>query len=761
MRRLWAVCLLAAVACDDRPVPTVAVTGEIAVTGAGPGALGGHPIALFSASGGTVHAATTDAMGRFTFARLAAGAYVVQTQLPETAEGLRSAAVEVAATADVALPPLSFVGLGTIAGEVGEAGGGSLAGAQVLAGDRSTPVAAGSDGRFTIEAIPAGPQIVVAFAPGRRAAVSTSVDVTWQGRADVGRIELTTVEGTQLLSGRVSYPGPPGVVPPILVSVDDGKWQTTADATGAFGVPGVPDGVHSLDFYETTPATPGAPVPLHNRLPKVFVASGQTLAMGTSIAPLPTIPLYRGRRIANAQSTITAASPDQRWLLASVGYPAASYLIGVDGTQVPLDGVCGFAASGLVCEERVSFMSQPSKLARLTFVPLVAPHTPVILHDRALWFRKLPGGDRVLVAEPGTLAGKLAFRVVAPGSTAVLLEGETGELYTMALAKSGARFAICDQTKTTLFDTVTGQRLGEHAGGSPLFAGDRAFVSALEGIVELGMPAGTPPLTTAYAAPIEASPNGQMIITSAAGWSGPQSGIVRVSDGKQLLDRFGTAHVTWSADGTKAWAMVDRFNTMSPGPGELIELDLQSGAVRTVLPTVQWGFSHPRHPTIWFCNDSTKELVIDAVSGAQLPLVDGNAWWTSVLARYVPDGVVVYTRGYTSPYASGRIDWLALPALTLTPIAARATLTTGYALPLNDQLVTDPAGRHVAFPIDDGSALVVHDRATAQTHWIGALASSQVSDLVFVEGGAVVSRRSVTSPGLSELAGLFVTEFAP
>jgi hypothetical protein len=36
-----------------------------------------------------------------------------------------------------------------------------------------------------------------------------------------------------------------------------------------------------------------------------------------------------------------------------------------------------------------------------------------------------------------------------------------------------------------------------------------------------------------------------------------------------------------------------------------------------------------------------------------------------------------------------------------------------------------------------------------------------VSDLVFAAGNALITKRSVTSLALSDLAGLFVTELAP
>lgn len=750
---------LIAAACDETALRGVAVTGQLAIRGATPGTLGGQTVTLFPTLGGAARTALTDGEGRFVFDRVASGDYVVEATISQTQEATRAVPVTVVAT-DVALPPLEFGGLGSIVGRVQDGTGGLVPAAQVLAGDRpaQTPDAQGA---FELQAVPAGPQVIVAYAPGRLAAVSSGLVVTWRGTTDAGLLTLGPATTTQLLTGQVAWPTP-GPVPPILVSVDDGKWQTTADATGVFTVTGVTDGVHAIDFFEQTAAVSGAPVPLHNRLPRVLVSSGQAFALGTGVTALPIVPLYRGRRIGEPTDLLGALAPDKRSTIVAMGYGGLTALLDLDGQRTTLStgGGCGYAVTGAVCESRTLLGGQRAKLARVTFHPIASPAQPVVLSDRALWSRWLPGTDRVLVAEPGTTALLQSYRVVdGSGATApVTLAGETGEYLSLAISRSSKRVAIGDKLGTTLFDLETGAKLGEKLGGGlPAFAGERAFVGTNGGIFDVES---ATPLTTEYGGTREGSPDGKYLVAEIGGWSGPSTRLYRVSDGARLMERFGSAHYSWSADGTHAFVLIEHFSH-SPASGELLSVDLASGAVQVVASSLYWCTADAARPAIWLCNDKVSEFAIDAASGARVALGTNHSAWFSLSARYVPDGIVVYSRDGAAPYGYGRLDLLKLPSFTVEPIADRASLAASYGTAITENNLADPAGRRIAFPIDYGGALTVVDRAANQTHTIGAPASYYLTDLLFAEGGALISKRSMANPALSDLGGVYITEFQP
>lgn len=737
-------------ACAPTAVAPHAIEGQLTVTGAVEGALNGRTVTLY-ANGGATYATTSDATGHYRFADVAPGRYVAQATLPSTRESSRAVTIDVAA-ANTTAPTLDFVGLGSVFGRV-RANGSPLASAQLFSGGQTSGTADGN-GEFELAAIPAGSQLVVATAPGYRAAVSAPVEVTWQGRSDAGQLDLSFGPTTQILAGRVSWPGiEPQTVPPIQVSVDDGKWLTTADAAGNFSVPGVPDGVHSLDFYELTQPKSGEPMPLHNRLPQVFVSSGMAFGIGTSIAPLPTIPLYRGRRIAAAGAATW--SSDNQWALVADGIALGKWsLVARDGSTRDLGqaATCEFVPGGVFCERRLAWTATLTILDFTSFEDGVTK----VLSDRATYRKILPQRERVLIAEPGTTAAKQTYRVIDWSGASVPLDLETSNAQFVAASPSGHRVAIGEIYQMTLmFDTLTGAKLGQDGCYTPVFANERLFCAAGTNIIEVVGNGPNPVLQPMSMSLLGASPDGAYVYGWRGGWSEGTARVIRISDGATVFERLGDARFTWSADGKKAWAIMTHWNSLEPHPedNELVETDLVNASTRQVAH-VNWCFADPGAPSIWICDDDTETFAIDAPNNLRRTLTSGQrANAANVLL--VPGALVVH---HAAAKGAGTLDYLTIPGLAQTTISTDASLAP-YAVGAAPTYA-DSAGRRLAYLFDGGGSLVVHDRSTQQQHWIGPRLNN-MSDLDFLEENTLATMRGAPLPMLADLAGLYLTEFAP
>lgn len=736
-------CALAA--CEQTAVAPHAIEGQLTVTGAADGTLAGRLVTLYASSGAS-QSATSDATGHYRFADVTPGRYVAQATLPSTLESSRAVTIDVTA-ATVTAPSLDFIGLGSVFGRV-RANGSPLASAQLFSGGQTNGTSDGN-GDFELTAIPAGAQLVVATAPGYRAAVSAPLEVTWQGRSDAGQLDLTFGATTQILAGRVSWPGPePQAVPPIQVSVDDGKWLTVADAAGNFSVPGVPDGVHSLDFYELTQPKSGEPLPLHNRLPQVFVSSGVAFAIGSTIAPLPTIPLYRGHRIGDAG--VATWSSDGKWAL--IG-GSTWRIVGRDGSTHDLGraSTCELVTSGVLCERRLAWSAT---LAIIDFTPFTG--ATIVLSERAVYRKILPQRERVLIGEPSSTAPMQTYRVVDWSGVSIALDAETGNAPFVATSATGHRVAIGEIYKLTyLFDALTGAKLGQDGCYTPVFGNERLFCAMGTNLIEVVGNGTNPVVATSSMTLYGASPDGAFLYGWRGGWSEGTARVVRVSDGALVFERLGDGRFTWSADGKKAWVFLSHWLALDPHPedNELVEIDLVGATARQVAP-VNWCFADVGAPSIWICDDENELFAIDASTNLRRAL--GSPQASSSNAMLVAGALVVH-HGTSS--AVGTLDYLTIPGLERTTITTDATLApyASGALPS----YADALGRRIAYLFDGGGSLVVHDRTTQQKQWIGPRINN-LSDLAFLDGGDVLaSMRGAPLPMLSDLAGLYLTEFAP
>lgn len=208
---------------------------------------------LVTLTGPTAGATTTDTNGAFAFQGLAPGDYAVVAAVDSTLEKQRAASARVESGQTVAIAPLVFTPVGTLAGRVLVDGAPASARVRV---DATRSVATAADGRYELE-LPAGSYTISATV-GDLESASATITVEWAKRTEapdlaiargpagggriVGRVRLTTAGS--LAGATVSLTGPV-------------SRTTTLGASGIYAFTDLPDGTYTIaaDLPSSVPVT--------------------------------------------------------------------------------------------------------------------------------------------------------------------------------------------------------------------------------------------------------------------------------------------------------------------------------------------------------------------------------------------------------------------------------------------------------------------------------------------------------------------------
>jgi len=233
---------------DFSLVPEAVLAGKV-VDSKGQPVAGARIIARPALAEGRRHIATgwADSTGDGTF-RIA-GLAPAQFELVASADGLASAApVAVVARAASTSTEIRLV-LASVARVRGEVvkGGAPVAGATVVASTasklESRKSVSQADGTFVLDGVPMGTVAFTAAPYQVTAPKLVTID-----RADVDHVKLEVTASTKI-HGHVTRAGQP--IAGAQVSTDDGGYQATADATGAYTLDGLPTGTVMLNGWAT------------------------------------------------------------------------------------------------------------------------------------------------------------------------------------------------------------------------------------------------------------------------------------------------------------------------------------------------------------------------------------------------------------------------------------------------------------------------------------------------------------------------------
>jgi hypothetical protein len=740
--------------------------GTITVSGApDDGALAGIAVTL-TRSGDRPRSIATGSGGAFRAADLPPGRYLVSVTIGDTVEQLRTITVDVGASVESDAGVLAFAGLGAIAGSVSDEQGAPLAAARLFVEDETAPDRlSDADGRFVLADVPVGPHSVVAFLSGRLLATAAVASVTWRGRADAGTLVLAPGPADQTLRARVSWPDPSTKIPLIQVIVDGGQWKTTTNAAGAFEIPNVSDGTHSLAFIEVATArAPGQPLPLYNELPSILFSRGQAVALGDTVEPLTVFPLYRGRRLSAGR--LTDVSADGQRILTRDGTRYSVYDL---GRRVPTaiaiapgEASCALWRRGVLCATQV--VQNSTGTTRITYYPFDGSSART-LSTSAGWYLRLGGDDRIALIERDPEDGSRAqLRFIDCTSGAAVAAAESVALdnyYEMAASPSGARVAVKAPNRydgtpnppTLLFDSGSGAVVWRGNCYNLGFVGE-SLVANCQVLVEVDPAGAQRTLYQGFGGSAAClSPDGAYMVRSVPGWTGNSAYVFRRSDGALVAQRYGWPSCSWSADGARVWLGLQKNDA---SPFEVAEVQLASGAVRSIA-TVTSGWAQPAatRPELWLVTGREGTFAVDALSGQRLSLAEVPS---TLIYRSFADGMLMQT-----PRAGGGygLDWIAFASLQRSSLADGIRLDVPYDETGIERLPATGDGARAAYiNADSANTLTILDRGgSGGPIFVGGPVAPSLREQYFLADGALLANRG--NAGRLAVGGVYLTELTP